>query len=109
MTADIANMMMALETAVQRVLIQELPRLRGELKRLDAMAELRMLTERQHEQRDTTGKTPMTAKDVAPLLNVKPSMVYELARQNKLKFYKVGKYVRFSESAVHEFLANGGA
>ena len=105
----ITNMMAALETALQSMSIQDLPRLRGELKRIDAMAELRMLTGPRHEERETTGKTNLVAQDVAGILNVKPSMVYELVRTNRLKAYKVGKYIRFLESDIQDFLAQGGA
>lgn len=99
----------ALEAAVLSAPVTEIPELLGLMEKLKALGWGRMLAEQQHGQRETTGKTAMTAQDVAPILNVKPSMVYELVRTNRLKAYRVGKYLRFSESAVQEFLANGGA
>lgn len=109
---SIASLMTALETAVQSESIQDLPRFRGELKRLDAMAELRMITgPRPEQQRETTGKpTLLTAQQVAERLNVKKSFVYEVARQKKLRSVRLGeKYVMFTESAVDDFLTQGGA
>lgn len=107
----LADTLAGLEAAIQSASIQELPRLRGELKRLDAMAELQMLTgSRPPEQLETTGKPPMTAKQVAERLNVPTSFVYEAARQGKLKPVKLGKkYKRFTVGAVEEYLATGGA
>jgi len=54
-------------------------------------------------------KNALTAKDVAALLNVKPSFVHEMARQHKLKSYKLGKHRRFKPAAVQDYLAQHGA
>jgi excisionase family DNA binding protein len=68
-----------------------------------------MYTGPQHGQGEPTMQNALTAKQVATILNVRPSFVYDMARQKKLKSYKVGKYKRFKESAVHDYLARGGA
>jgi excisionase family DNA binding protein len=55
--------------------------------------------------------TLLTAADVAAMLKVSKSWVYEHtrrrgARGSGLPFIKVGKYVRFDRRLVREFLAN---
>lgn len=107
--STLEDTLQTLEETIGAASIAEIPPLLGILERLKALSWSRMVIEPQHTQREATGKTAMTAKDVAPLLGVQPTMVYELVRQKKLKFYKVGKYIRFREGDVQEFLANGGA
>jgi excisionase family DNA binding protein len=63
----------------------------------------------QNGREETIKKNALTAKQVAAILNVKPSFVYEMARQKQLKSYKVGKYLRFKEAAVNDYLAKRGA
>jgi excisionase family DNA binding protein len=96
------------ETAIKTVSAAEAPIILGTLERLKAVVWSRMLAAPRPEVR-ATGKENLTAQDVAPILNVKPSMVYELVRTKRLKAYKVGKYIRFKESAIQDFLAQGGA
>lgn len=48
----------------------------------------------------------MTAAEVAERLGFKPGYVYELARAGKIKSRKQGKYVRFTEAALSEYVAN---
>lgn len=81
----------------------------GRLEMVKALGWGRMLATPQQAQPEKTGKQAMTAEDVAPILNVKLSMVYELVRTKRLKAYKVGKYIRFKEADVRDFLAQGGA
>jgi len=107
--SSLAETMQALEAAVSAAPLAEIPCLLGSLERLKALSWSRMVMAPQHEQREATGKNNLTAQDVAPILNVKPSMVYELVRTKRLKAYKVGKYIRFKESSVQDFLADGGA
>ncbi len=59
--------------------------------------------------RERSKENALTVEDVAVILNVKPSFVYEMARQKKLKSYKVGKYIRFKEAAVNDYVAQNGA
>jgi len=47
----------------------------------------------------------LTAQQVAERLALTPGQIYELARAGKLKSSRHGKYVRFSESDVTEYLA----
>jgi excisionase family DNA binding protein len=49
----------------------------------------------------------LTVEEVASLLKVPPSWVYERTRQRglrRLPFIKLGKYVRFEPAAVRAFL-----
>ena len=52
----------------------------------------------------------LTAEDVAALLKVSPSWVYEhtrsrdMPRSERLPFLKIGKYVRFEARAVRAFI-----
>src|ERR1051326_5386906 len=57
----------------------------------------RALMGSQSGQGEPTKKNALTPEQVAVILNVKPSFVYELARNKKLKSYKLGRYVRFNE------------
>lgn len=98
-----------LEQAVASIPLAQLPALLGTLEKAKAVGWGRMHTGAQHGQGEPTKNNALTAKQVASILNVKPSFVYDMARQNKLKSYRVGKYVRFKESAVHDYLARGGA
>ena len=68
----------------------------------------RALMGAQHGQGEPTKTNALTPEQVAVILNVKPSFVYEMARQKKLKSYKVGKYRRFTEAAVQAFQAQNG-
>lgn len=105
----LGEIIQSLEVAISSVPVAELPGLLGLLEKAKAMSWTRILAEQQHAQQETTGKNAMAAQDVALILNVKTSMVYELVRTNRLKAYKVGKYIRFKESAIQDFLAHGGA
>ena len=50
----------------------------------------------------------MTAGEVAQRLGFKPGYVYELARAGKIKSLRQGKYIRFSEAALSEYIAGNG-
>lgn len=56
----------------------------------------------------TNSQRLLTAEEVAELLRVPKSWVYERTRRRgleQLPHLKLGKYLRFEESAVLEFLA----
>jgi len=49
----------------------------------------------------------LTVQEVADLLHVKPSWVYGRCRpraKDPLPFLKIGRYVRFEESAVRQYM-----
>jgi excisionase family DNA binding protein len=48
----------------------------------------------------------MTAGEVAQRLSFTPGYVYELARAGKIKSLQQGKYIRFTEAALSEYIAN---
>ena len=50
----------------------------------------------------------LSVKDVAQRLGVHDSFVYEAARSGKLEVVKVGKYRRFTEEAVSNYLKKYG-
>ena len=45
-------------------------------------------------------------KEMASMLNVPVSWLYSRTRTNDIPFYKVGKYVRFDESKIWQWLKN---
>jgi len=51
----------------------------------------------------------LTCPDVAALLNVSEARVYELARMRLLPSVRLGRSVRFLETEVLDWLAEGGA
>ena len=64
----------------------------------------------QYDKKDQELHELLTVDDVAALLKVSPSWVYEHTRarmsgSERLPFIKVGKYVRFQSGAVVDFLA----
>lgn len=107
----LAETMQALEAVVSSAPIEEIPSLLGLVEKIKAVGWGRMVARAQPEQQGTTSTpTLWTAPEVAQRLNRKKSFVYEMARQKKLKSVKLGKkYVMFTEEAVQNFLANGGA
>lgn len=48
----------------------------------------------------------LSTEDVANMLHVSKSMIYSLIRENKIRSYRVGRKVRFTESDVMEFIAH---
>jgi len=50
----------------------------------------------------------LKAKDVAELLSVKPSRVYELARRGLLPCVRLGRNVRFDPEQIRQWVENGG-
>lgn len=51
----------------------------------------------------------MTAAEVSERLGFKPGYVYELARAGKIKSLRQGKYTRFTEAALLEYIAGNGS
>ena len=45
-----------------------------------------------------------TVKDLADILNVPQSWVYERTRKHLIPHARVGKYIRFSEEDVRQFI-----
>lgn len=77
----------ALEARLLAVSVEQTPRIEPNQARESAPARL------------------ITAAQVSERLGFKPSYVYELARAGKLRGARVGKYVRFAESAIDDFIA----
>jgi len=50
----------------------------------------------------------LTVDEVADFLRVKPSTVYEWAKQGKIPASKVGRLWRFSRKDVEAWVRNGG-
>ncbi len=51
----------------------------------------------------------LTAEEVANILRVTPARIYALARAGTLPCVRCGRQVRFSESALREWIARGGS
>ena len=49
----------------------------------------------------------LTVKDVADLLSVKKSYIYELSRKDRIPRIKIGKYVRFDLDEVLAWVREG--
>lgn len=56
----------------------------------------------------TPAEELLTIEEVAKLLKVKPSWLYTAAQRGDVPRVKVGKFVRFRESELNAWLANGG-
>ncbi len=51
----------------------------------------------------------LTAKEVAPLLQVTSARVYELARERAIPVIRIGeRQLRFDEAALRDWIAAGG-
>ena len=51
----------------------------------------------------------LKVKEAADLLNLKPTRIYELTRENKIPFVQIGeRQYRFSETALIDWIENGG-
>ncbi len=50
----------------------------------------------------------LTAKEVATILRVKPARVYEMSRIRLLPTVRMGRQVRYDESALLEWIKAGG-
>jgi putative molybdopterin biosynthesis protein len=50
----------------------------------------------------------ITASEVARLTGVSTARIYDLARQGILPSVRLGRQLRFSESALHRWITNGG-
>lgn len=51
----------------------------------------------------------LTVAEVAELLQVKESWLYVACKRGEFPHVKVGRYVRFSEQQVREWVASGGS
>lgn len=51
----------------------------------------------------------LTPEEVAEILSVQKSWVYQAARNGTLPSIRVGRWVRFRSKVVEEFIAKGGA
>lgn len=51
-----------------------------------------------------SGQRLLTAKEVAELIQVNPSWIYAAVRANQIPHVRLGRYVRFSESAIDQWL-----
>ena len=51
----------------------------------------------------------MTAAEVAERLGFKLAYIYELARGGKISSLREGKYIRFTEAALSEYIAGNGS
>lgn len=49
----------------------------------------------------------LTIEEAAELLNTKPRFTRRLVAERRIRFTRVGRFVRIPESAVHEFIAAG--
>jgi excisionase family DNA binding protein len=54
---------------------------------------------------DGTQPPLMTAEEVAELLRVRPSTVYELARNRRIPFLKVGRRTLFARESLLDWIA----
>ena len=52
------------------------------------------------------GRNALTTQEVADLLNVSKSTIYDLIRRGEIRSYKVGRKVRFTEEDVKEYISN---
>jgi excisionase family DNA binding protein len=51
----------------------------------------------------------LTAKEVAPILQVTEARVYEMSRENLLPTVRMGRQVRYDEDALLNWIRAGGS
>ena len=49
----------------------------------------------------------LTIEEAAELLNTKPRFTRRLVAERRIRFIRVGRFVRIPESAIREFIAAG--
>jgi excisionase family DNA binding protein len=90
-----------IEKIIHETPLEQLPRLIGELKGLQALGDLRLSVG--HAQAKIEPARYLKPEEVAQRWGVPTSFVYEAGREGKLARVKFGKYVRFTEEAVRAF------
>jgi excisionase family DNA binding protein len=50
----------------------------------------------------------LTAKEVAPILQVTEARVYEMSRENLLPTVRMGRQVRYDEETLRNWIRDGG-
>jgi excisionase family DNA binding protein len=51
----------------------------------------------------------LTVKEVGEILDLKPARIYELTRERKIPFVKIGeRQYRYSQMAIENWIENGG-
>lgn len=51
-------------------------------------------------------RNALSTQEVAEMLNVSKSTIYDMIKKDEIKSYKVGRKVRFTEADVNEYIAN---
>ena len=100
------DMLAALESAVAAAPLADLPALLGAVEKVKAIGWGRLLTGTPNGH--ATPTQWLTPQEVAKKLGAKPSLIYELGRQHKLKSYRLGKYRKFDEAEVEAFMKSQG-
>jgi len=57
--------------------------------------------------RDQTASTLLTVEATAERLSTSPRFIRRLIAERRIEFVKVGRHVRISESALHDFIDAG--
>jgi len=52
------------------------------------------------------GKNALSTQEVADMLNVSKSTIYDLIKRGEIRSYKIGRKVRFTEEDVKEYISN---
>lgn len=93
------------EHIIEKASMDQLPNLVGALSRLQAMAQVRLLS---FSQPMPNVDQLLTVPQVAKRLQLSEYRVYEMVRQGALKSVRLGKSVRVRPSAVDEYLTRLG-
>ena len=110
MSPELASLLVAVERAAKELPPEDIPALLGDLRRIEAVAEGRMISTlaqmNGRAEAQTTGDRLLTIPEVADLLAVPTARVYEMIRRGDLPAAKVGKKnVRVPSTDLREWLA----
>lgn len=102
---DLSTSWRQIEQAIRQANPAECPAFLGELERLKALAQFRLVMEAGPNGHTDTHEALLTMAEAAKRLNIPESRAYELARQRKLHAVRIGKYVRVSPHALAKYQA----
>lgn len=103
---DVEESIAHLDSLIREASLELMPYFAGWIERLRTTIQLQVQTCRAEALKPAQTDQYLTVEQVATRLNVQKSFVYETARQGRLKKIQLGKYIRFTEEAVRNYMNN---
>lgn len=109
MSPELASLLVAVERAAKELPSEEIPALLGDLRRIEAVAEGRMISTLAQmsgrAEAQTTEDRLLTIPEVAALVAVPTARVYEMIRQGQIPAVRVGeKSLRIPRAALRDWI-----